>query len=72
MYISVDRIIGKTAVCESEDLNTFDIPLSSLPYGVKEGSVLLKNSDGSYLLASDEEKRRKQRIMDIQDALFDE
>ena len=72
MYISVDRIADGIAVCEKEDMTTVGIPLSELPDGTKEGSVLLLKDDGSYSIDINEESKRKKRILDLQSMLFDE
>lgn len=71
-HISVDRIIGDVAVCEREDMSTFEVPISSLPDGTKEGSVLTINEDGSYFLDLDEQQKRKQRILNLQSMLFED
>lgn len=70
MYISVDSISEGIAKCEKEDMTTFELPLSSLPEGVKEGSVLFLDMNGNYEIDAEEEKRRKQRILDLQSKLF--
>lgn len=70
MYISVDSISEGIAKCEKEDMTTFELPLSSLPEGVKEGSVLFLDRNGNYVIDAEEEKRRKQRILDLQSKLF--
>lgn len=70
MYISVDSISEGIAKCEKEDMTTFELPLSSLPEGVKEGSVLFLDRYGNYEIDAEEEKRRKQRILDLQSKLF--
>lgn len=70
MYISVDSISEGIAKCEKEDMTTFELPLSSLPEGVREGSVLFLDMNGNYVFDAEEEKRRKQRILDLQSKLF--
>lgn len=68
-YLSIDRIVDSTAVCEKEDMSTVSIPLSSLPKGAKEGSVLAFEN-GVYTIDKEEEKRRKERILKLQNLLF--
>lgn len=68
-YLSIDRIENKTAICERGDLSLVELPLSLLPKGAKEGSVL-KLENGVYTLDTEEEKRRKSRILELQNMLF--
>ena len=70
MYISIDRIVGGIAVCEREDLLTFEVPVSELPNESKEGSVLIIDENGNYVIDNEEENRRRQRILDLQSRLF--
>ena len=69
MKLIVDRIEEGTAVLEKEDLSRIEIPVSELPEGVKEGTVLLYDGN-SYVTDSDEEALRKQRILEKQRMLF--
>ncbi|HCC35100.1 MAG TPA: DUF3006 domain-containing protein [Ruminococcaceae bacterium] len=71
MYI-IDRFEGDFAVCEAEDLTMTDIPRSLLPAGAKRGSVLIKDAAGIYRLDLDEEKRRKNKIRDLESRIFGE
>lgn len=68
---AVDRIEeGKIAVCQ--DLVTGevkDVPLDTLPEGVREGSIL-DYKDGKYELNEQEEKIRRDRIKQKMDLLF--
>lgn len=68
-YLSIDRIENKTAICERGDLSLVELPLSLLPKGAKEGSIL-KLENGVYTLDTEEEKRRKSRILELQNMLF--
>ncbi|MBE6031595.1 MAG: DUF3006 domain-containing protein [Clostridiales bacterium] len=61
MKYIVDRIEADLAVCEDENEEMVNIPLKSLPEGVKEGSVVIRNGD-SWELDPDEEAARKERI----------
>ena len=55
--IIVDRIEDKQAVCEFSRGEFRSIPLSELPYGVKEGSVLTRgNVCGKWALDTEKEK----------------
>ena len=68
-YMSVDRIENGKAVCEREDMSVVELALPSLPQGTKEGSVL-KVENGIYSLDESEEKRRRKRILELQNMLF--
>ena len=57
----VDRIEGEIAVCESGDGSLVDVPMSDLPDGVREGTVL-RLQGGSYAIDEDEERSRRERI----------
>ncbi len=70
MYISIDRIVNGIAVCEREDLLTFEVPVAELPNEAKEGSVLIIDENGNYVIDNEEENRRRQRILDLQSRLF--
>lgn len=69
MKYTVDRIVSGIAVLEKEDLSHIEVPVSSLPEGTKEGSVLL--FDGSvYSFDFDEEAERKRQIAEKQKLIF--
>lgn len=70
-YLSVDRIENSIAVCEKEDMSTVKLPLSVLPNGVREGSVLAFEN-GVYTIDESEEKKRKGRISKLQNSIFDD
>ena len=70
MYISIDRIVNGLAVCEREDLSTFEVPVAKLPNEAKEGSVLFVDENGNYVIDNEEENRRRQHILDLQSRLF--
>ena len=70
MYISIDRIVNGIAVCEREDLSTFEVPVAKLPNEAKEGSVLFVDENGNYVIDNEEENRRRQHILDLQSRLF--
>ena len=67
----VDRIEDGFAVCETEDGKMTELDFFYLPYGTKEGSVLLEN-DGLYELCSEEENERRAKLFVLQESLFDE
>lgn len=71
MKYSIDRIEGGFAVLIDENENSISVPVSSLPKEAGEGSVLDKTEDG-FSLDSEETKRRKKRLFDLQNNLFSE
>jgi len=67
-YIVIDRIEENIAVCEIGD-KTKEIPLSDLPKGVGEGTVLKITKDG-YVIDKKAEIERRNRIFEKQNNLF--
>ena len=65
----VDRIEGTIAVCETASASMIDVPLSDLPEGTKEGSVL-RFANGSYVIDAEEERSRRSRIESKAKRLF--
>lgn len=69
MRLIVDRIEEGLAVLEKEDMTRIHINLSELPEGAKEGSVL--SYDGTiYILDTEEEERRRKRILEMQNMIY--
>ncbi len=66
----VDRITNGIAVCENEDLSRTEIGLELLPQGVKEGSVLFVDDNGTYTLDTDTEKLRREEMLKKQRSVF--
>ena len=56
--MTVDRIENGTAVIEHDGC-FFEVSLSELPVGVREGSVLIKTESGYVLDAAAEKERRR-------------
>lgn len=71
MRFIIDRIEGKYAVCEQEDLKTIDIPLADLPDGVHEGNILEYNN-GIYKIDTVAEAARRERIQALKNSIFNE
>ena len=59
----IDRIEGEIAVVEIAEGKTVNLPLSALPEGVKEGTVLRLSID------REEEARRRKKIRSLFDRL---
>lgn len=70
-YLSVDRIENSVAICENEDMSTIKLPLSLLPNGIREGSIIAFEN-GVYTIDKSEEVRRKERISKLQNLIFDD
>ncbi len=69
MILIVDRIEEGTAVLEKDGLGHIYVPVSELPEGVKEGTVL--RFDGtSYIIDADEEEIRRKCILELQSRIF--
>ncbi len=54
---TIDRIEGRIAVIEQDGVS-IDIPLSELPEGIHEGSILIKTEQGWALCPVEEQTRR--------------
>ncbi|MBE6935745.1 MAG: DUF3006 domain-containing protein [Ruminococcaceae bacterium] len=61
MNLTIDRIGTAEAVCEREDGSFLKIPLSALPEGAREGSVL-EEADGQFRLSPEETEVRRRRM----------
>ena len=69
MKLTVDRIEEGFAVLEKDDLTHENIPLSLLPDGIKEGSVLSFDGE-TYTLDPDAEAEARERIIRKQRSVF--
>ncbi len=67
----VDRIEDGFAVCENENGEMTELDFFYLPYGAKEGSILVENN-GLYELCPEEEIERREKLFVLQESLFDE
>lgn len=68
MKYIIDRIEGKCAVCEAEDMSMVDIPLDALPPNVKAGTYI-EYKDGFYSIL-DSDSNRTDRIKNLMDNLW--
>lgn len=66
----IDRIEEDLAVCETEEQMFVNIPLSLLPKGAKEGSVL-RFIEGDYVLDTEEESNRRGYLSKLQSLIFE-
>lgn len=69
-FFVVDRVENNIAVLECPDGKFLNVEVDSLPFKVREGNVLLKKSDGTFMLSNDEEKRRKAQAYYLQEKIF--
>lgn len=70
-YYSVSRIEGDIAVLEFPDRTFNDVDMSLLPDNIREGNVLTINENGDFTIDKDEEIRRKKRLLELQNKIFE-
>ena len=71
MILTVDRIEGAFAVCETEDMKMINISLADLPVGIHEGSVITEEN-GKYTVSEEAESARRAKLFALQNSIFDE
>lgn len=64
MKVTIDRIEGAFAVVEKDDRTTENLPVSLLPEGAREGSVI------DISLDENEERLRRERIKKKAESLW--
>lgn len=69
-YYSVSRIEEGIAVLEFPDGNFLEVDISLLPDGVKEGNILIKNQNNDFIFDFEEEMRKKDRLLELQNKIF--
>ena len=67
---SVSRIEKNIAVLEFPDETFNEIDISLLPQDVKEGNILIKTDDNRFIHDLNEEKIRKERLLELQNKIF--
>jgi hypothetical protein len=72
MKFTIDRFEGDFAVCENENLKMVNIKKDLLPIEAKEGDILIKQKDDSYIVDSIATGQRKERISKLLNGLFEE
>ncbi len=70
--LTIDRIEGSIAVCELDDGTMTDIDVSVLPKGIREGSILIPDGSGSFTVDAAAEAERREKLLKLQDSLFDD
>ncbi|MBQ3498865.1 MAG: DUF3006 domain-containing protein [Clostridia bacterium] len=71
MVLTVDRIEGGFAVCETDYMKIINIPLADLPAGIHEGSVIIKSNE-KYIVDEEDESERRAKLFALQNSIFDE
>lgn len=69
-YYSVSRIEEGIAVLEFPDGTFREVDISLLPDGVKEGNILIKNQNNDFIFDFEEERRKKDRLLELQNKIF--
>lgn len=69
-FYSISRIENNIAVLEFPDGSFKEVEIFLLPTDVKEGNVLKKDADGLFIHDFDEEKIRKESLLDLQNKIF--
>ncbi|HZJ78765.1 MAG TPA: DUF3006 domain-containing protein [Clostridia bacterium] len=70
MKIIIDRFEGDIAVCEQEDCSMINIRKSQLPNNAKVGNILYLDENGKIVIDVEEELKRKQQIIRMQQNIF--
>ncbi len=71
MNFSIDRFEGSFAVCVNELGSAIDIPISILPVGVREGSIVTPDGAGRFLLCPAEEAKKRDENFNLAEDLFE-
>lgn len=61
MHLTIDRFENEYAVCETDDDTMIQLPLTQLPEGCREGTVLCY-TENQLIIDSEEEEKRRERI----------
>ena len=69
MEYYVDRIEADEVVCETPDGETLRLPLTALPEGAREGSVL-REEEGVFILDDAAAEARRATLFALQESLF--
>lgn len=68
-FYSVDRFEEEYAILVDDDCASITVLKRELPKGIKTGNVL-RFENGKYIVAPDEEEKRRNRIRSLQNKLF--
>lgn len=70
MFLSIDRFEGTCAVCESDSQKLYVFKKFQLPQNSRPGDVLVLSLDGCLEIDVSETARRKKRVKNLQNKLF--
>ncbi|SDN39078.1 DUF3006 domain-containing protein [Acetanaerobacterium elongatum] len=70
--LRIDRLEGTVAVCEDEQGGRVQLPVCSLPAGVKEGDCLKLDDTGRAVVDTEETRHRRELIKKLQQQVFSE
>lgn len=68
-FYSVDRFEEEYAILVDDDCASITVLKRELPKGIKAGNVL-QFENGKYIVAPEEEEKRRNRIRSLQNKLF--
>lgn len=62
MKYYIDRIEEGLAVMDSDDGERMTVPVEKLPHGIRDGSVVIRMSDGTFVRDEAEEAERRKTM----------
>lgn len=66
----IDRFEGDFAIVETDEDTFMQIPKAALPQDAKEGDIIIKVDD-EYIIDYENTKKRRQKIIDMQNSLWE-
>lgn len=69
VYI-VDRFEENIVICEDKHRHSHQLPISSLPEGVKEGDCLNVFDDGTVTVDNDRTRVSRERVISLMNSAF--
>ncbi len=66
----IDRIEDIYAICEDDECNVIQIPISNFPSGAKEGDSIILTNLGEIMIDEKHTQQRKNIIKKLQDELW--
>ena len=66
----IDRIENKIVICEDENGQTLELPIDMFVMPIQDGDVVIKNEQGVYKVDNEETQRRKEKIENRFNSLF--
>ena len=68
---SIDRIENGFAIVQFDEEQFSSVPLSILPKGIKEGSIIEKNENGEFVFLEEETIALRKINIQLQNSLFE-